>query len=127
MSLKHMKLLIVLVVGLLSVGCLTPEEKQKRLRNSVVGEYELKNVNGNTFKYIYLENGIEESYRNGKKLAESKWSIVKVEIHDKFNSGLISVFRINTDKSITKIEGIYRDGRRFDIPKERQQTFKKIK
>ena len=35
-----MKLLIMLAVGLLAVGCLTPEQKQKRLRDSVVGTYE---------------------------------------------------------------------------------------
>ena len=57
MSLKHMKSLIVLVVGLLAVGCatvkdicvhlgaskpITPEQKQKVLRDSVVEEYEWK-------------------------------------------------------------------------------------
>ena len=37
-----MKALIILVVGLLSVGCLTPEQKQKAFRDSVLGEYEIK-------------------------------------------------------------------------------------
>ena len=73
MSLKHMKSLIVLVVGLLAVGCgedkqpskeLTLEE-QKALRDSVVGEYESKPGNGDTFKHVYLENGVYEFYSNG--------------------------------------------------------------
>ena len=58
MSLKHMKSLIVLVVGLLAVGCLTPEQKQKRLRDSVVGEYEFKD--GDTYKKILLDDGVYE-------------------------------------------------------------------
>ena len=90
-----MKSLIVLVVGLLSVGCgktepmgsgneynaelaidqnttkaepvkeLTPEEK-KALRDSVVGEYEGKDEDGDTIKVVVLENGIGESYLNGR-------------------------------------------------------------
>ena len=125
MSLKHMKSLIVLVVGLLSVACLTTEQKQKTLRDSVVGEYEYK-LNGDTGKQVYLENGIEESYRNGKKLAESKWSIVDGEIHAKSDSGAINISRINTDKSITYIANIA-DGKRTGWAKENQLIYKKIK
>ena len=68
MSLKHMKSLIVLVLGLLSVGCLTPEQKQKVLRDSVVGEYERTDEDGNAFKYVFLEKGAFEKHANGKKI-----------------------------------------------------------
>ena len=112
MSLKHMKSLIVLVVSLLSVGCatvkdicvqlgiskpsstkvepvkeLTPEQKQKTLRDSVVGEYELYTEYGGgrggaITKHVFLENGALEWYSNGKKAErELKWSIVDGEIH----------------------------------------------
>jgi len=141
MSLKHMKSLIVLVVGLLAVGCATvkdiyvqlvggkpntPEQKQKSLRDSVVGEYEFKGGGGNTYKQVYLENGVWEAYGNGGKLAEDNWSIVDGEIHVKRENGKIAICRINTDKSITAIANII-DGKREDLPKERQTTFKKIK
>ena len=68
MSLKHMKSLIVLVVGLLAVGCATvkdicvqlgiskpntPEQKQEALRDSVIGEYEWKSKYGITFKFVF--------------------------------------------------------------------------
>ena len=107
MSLKHMKTLIVLVVGLLAVGCgmqeqattyekstsrsslkpsteepvkeLTPEQKQKALRDSVVGEYEGKS--GNTSKLVFLENGVLEAYDNGKKHdVDAKWTIKNGEV-----------------------------------------------
>ena len=134
------RILIVLVLGLLAVGCATmkdicvqlgiskpntPEQKQKTLRDSVVGEYESKE-DGITYKYILLENGIRELYRDGKKASESKWSIVNGEVHVKYHSAWIYVWRINTDKSITLIARI-RDGKRAAYPKEDQWTSKKIK
>ena len=77
MSLKHMKSLMVLVVGILAVGCLTPEQKQqKALRDSVVGEYEHKRSDGTIVKAVILENGVREWYENGENQGESKWSIL---------------------------------------------------
>ena len=128
-----MRTLIVLVVGLLAVGCETPmpeekkalEQKPKSFRDSVVGEYELKSPSGNTHKYVFLDNGIYEIYINGKKDLESKWSIVKGEIHVGNDSGVIIVYRINKDKSITSIASIY-DGERTGWSRE-GWTFKKTK
>jgi len=135
------KSLIVLVVGLLTVGCgPTPEEKQKALRDSVVGEYEFKERR-NTYKLVFLENGIVEGYINGQKDKENyKWSISKegkIHVEDKY--GEIHVFSINKYhkpsslrlalgmvKSITRIAIIEKDGERTDIPKEDQDTSKKI-
>ena len=112
-----MKTLIVLVLGLLAVGCTS-------LRDSVLGEYEYKHSNGITYKDVFLDNGVWEWYRNDKKALEAKWSIVKGEIHVKYDSELIVVWRINKDKSITIIADIY-DGKR--TAKEDQNTYKKIK
>ena len=147
---KHMKALIVLVVGLLSVGCatvkdigvhlgigtpsstkvepvkeLTPEQKQKALRDSVIGEYE-GDIDGGTVKFVVLGNGVLEMYFNGKMIAERKWSIVAGEVHDIDEDGTIGVGRINKDKSVTNIAMI-EDGKRTDIPKEFQNTWKKLK
>ena len=165
MSLKHMKSLIVLVVGLLSVGCgktepmgsgneynaelaidqnttkaepvkeLTPEQKQKALRDSVVGEYELKRGE-DTLRMVLLGNGISEGYKNGKKdEVEHKWSISKEgEIHATDSDGDILVFRINTKssrgissvRSITNIAEI-KEGKRTKLAKDEQLTIEKIK
>ena len=98
----------------------------------VVGEYEFLNRNGNTYKQVFLKNGIVEWYENGKKEAEdTKWWIVKEEIHVDWSSRGIStiertlVYIINKDKSITNIATI-RDGKRTDYLKE-GATYKKIK
>ena len=125
MSLKHMKALIVLVLGLLAVGCatLTPEEK-KAFRDSVVGEYEIKYEDGDTRKLVLLDNGIRESYVNVEKLRERKWSIVKGEIQFYYEDGFIEVYRINKDTSITWIADID-DGKRTDYSKEDQITIPK--
>ena len=141
MSLKHMKSLIVLVVSLLAVGCetplpqrpkakpvkeLTPEQKQKALWDSVVGEYEHKDRN---HKYVFLENGTAEGYVHGnrQKAEEYKWSIVDGEIYVHwYDERIGQVYRINTDKSITLIVSIS-DGKRTAQPKDKQYTYKRIK
>ena len=117
-----MKTLIILVVGLLSIGCLTPEQKQKALRDSVVGEYVFKDEDGNTYKEVFLDNGVLEGYINGDKLIDYKWSIVNGEIHAQYDYG-IGVYRINPDKSITEFASINLDGKRTDRLKEKQSIY----
>ena len=121
-----MKPLLTLIVGLLAVGCMTPEQNQKTLRDSVVGEYEHKKRG---HKYVFLENGAAEGYVHGnrQKAEEYKWSIVGGEIHVKYDSELINVYRINEDKSITYIAEIFKDVKRTDWLKDEQTTYKKIK
>ena len=88
---------------------------------------EFKNEDGDTRKWAFLDNGIVEKYSQGKKDAEGKWSVVRGEIHTKYNySGTIFVYIINTDKSITYIAYI-EDGKRTERSKEDQLTYKKIK
>ena len=131
-----MKPLLALIVGLLAVGCvtLTPEEKQKRLRDSVVGEYEFertKNILGGAgrYKYVFLENGAWEHYKfsNNTKTEGSKWVISNGKLHVFNNEGFTMIYRIHSDKSITYIAVIDDEKRRTDFSKEKQYTFKKIK
>jgi len=128
------RILIVLVLGLLSVGCLTPEQKQqKALRDSVVGEYERKRGDGDTIKHVYLENGVREAYTNGKKgYKDYTWKIVDGEVHVKYGDhgsfgGFIRVWKINQDKSITWIAKMYAGPRRIPFQFQDQWTLKKIK
>ena len=108
------------------------EETNKRLKDDlrrleVVGTYEAKWENGRTEGGVFLENGVFESYENGKKReAEAKWTIINGEIHVEVEDGEILVLRINPDKSITLIANIS-DGEREDIRKEIQIPLKKIK
>ena len=100
---------------------LTAEEQK------VVGEYELK-IDGDTYRSVLLENGIVESYKNGKKRSEAKWKISKEgELYVTSSDGFIVVYRINKDRSITVIAFISKDGKRREALKENQFTYKKIK
>ena len=118
-----MKTLISIVIGLLVVGCLTPEQK---LRDSVIGEYEFTDEDGETYKGVFLDNGIVEEHENGNKLEERKWTIVNGEIQVDDGSKKTPVLRINKDRSITRIGYIF-EGKRTVYSKKDQWTFKKIK
>jgi hypothetical protein len=130
---------ITLIIGLLVVGCGKQEQattenpvKELTLGEKVVGTYEFK-VNGETYRDVFLENGVVETYENGLfkptdwlKKYEGKWSISKEgELHYIHWDGDIWVYIINKDGSITDIAKI-RDGKREDTPKEEQYTGKKI-
>ena len=137
--------LIVLVVGLLAVGCatLTPEQK---LRDRVIGEYAYNLVGantGSTYKYVLLDTGILEIWKirpiekTGKR-GECTWTIANGELHVKRDDGDIEVFRIilhsDADKERTpslwdrliQIADIV-DGKRIDRPKDKLSTYKRIK
>ena len=131
---------ITLIIGLLVVGCGKQEQtdanestptttekpdKELTLEEKVVGTYEVKKY-GKIFRIVLLETGIVESYKNGKKDDEGKWSISKDgELHIVDNVW-ISVYRINKDGSLNGIAMIG-DGKRTGTPKEFQNTYKKIK
>ena len=138
-----MRTLILLVVGLLAVGCGKEEQadtnestptttakpvKELTLEEKVVGEYEFKDDKDTRFRMRVLENGVLESNIKDKQREEDfKWSISEDgELHVEAGDGIILVFRINKDGSITAVAGIDKDGR-DDKPKEKQRTFKRIK
>jgi len=139
-----MKYLLILITIMLVGGCgkgnqtadespkanpvkeLTAEEKQKALRDSVVGEYEWKKESGLTLKWVFLANGDLKSTMNiSGESHEIKWKIMNREIHT-YDWGFIGVYRINADKSITWIAKIIGE-KRFDLRIGSQNTFKKIK
>jgi len=122
-----MKTLIILIVGLLAVGCEKPVRELTEEENQIIGEYEFKDEDGYTYKYVFLENGVREWYKMCKKAREAKWSIVNKEIHVDDDFGEIYVYRINKDKSITYIATISFGTHRTDLPKEKQITYIKIK
>jgi len=117
---------ITLIIGLLVVGCGTPV-KELTLEEKVVGTYEAKK-DGDTWKFVFLENGIMEDYKNGKKYGlDSPWKLVNRKIHVEDGAGGITVMSINKDGSVTDIAYIYSWGERVDRPKEDQNPYKKIK
>ena len=95
-----MKSLIVLVVGLLAVGCGQTKLQQEALRDSVIGEYQSDGKDGYTYTYFFLENGVcfESRISHGvtaigdgtvglaieggsSRMENNKWSIENKEIH----------------------------------------------
>jgi hypothetical protein len=104
---------------------LSAEEKK------VVGAYEGE-PDGFTFKIVFLENGLSETYLDGRKVDDgTKWSIVNGEIHigaldDADVGNAIAIFRINKDRSITEVAMIRPNGRREDLRKVNQNPLKKI-
>ena len=136
-----MKILALMILGLLIVGCATLTPEEKALRDSVVGEYEL-NKDGHTAKFAFLANGIVESYENGKKaedVMETVWKIENGELHMistvmfwepnsniKSTWPIFAVCIIESNGDLTFIS-IVEDGKREDIPKDKQITLKIIK
>ena len=116
-------LILLIAVMVLSAYATTSTVK------SVTGAYEHKRGE-DTFRMVFLENGISERYANGKKEEkEGKWKISEEgELHDTYSNSYIWVFRINKDRSITEVAMITTNGGRKDIPKEVQSSsLKKIK
>jgi hypothetical protein len=100
----------------------------------IVGTYERKSGT-NTFRNVFLDNGTREYYNNGEKLSgvilakvwlHGKWSIVDNEIHIKYPNNFVIIYSLNPDNSLTKIAYI-ENGKRTDLTKEQEYTYKKIK
>ena len=137
-----MKNTLLVIVALLVGGCasteayrkaprLTKPVKELTLREKVIGEYEIKK-DEDTVRFVILENGNFEGYKNGKKEAEGKWKLSKEgELNLTYSNEHSVVFRINKDGSITAIIGISENGElgreRIELNKKEQQTAKKIK
>ena len=113
------KALIVLMVGMLAVGCAsTPTMK------SVAGTYDTGFGN----RIVLLDNGGIEGDDRGEK---AEWKIADGDLV--FQRMLYElpndqkgVCSVNKDDSITLIAIIDEDGKREEVPKEHQVTWKKI-
>ena len=128
-----MKTLIPILIGLLVVGCGTPDSNVTEeatviqpTREDVVGSYEHKREKL-TFRVVLLDNGVAEHYLNDTKIDEDKWRIVGKEIHIEDKDGNVGVHRIGSDGSIIDIAVIGKDGVRTEYPKYKQDISKKIK
>ena len=139
---------ITLIIGLLVVGCgkqeqtdtnestpttntnqvdVTAEKPVKELtKEDVIGTYEMK-VEEVTARMVILKNGIVESYLKDEKMDEGNISIMNGEVHikSKTNEG-VSVLRQEPNGDLTWI-AVTVAGERKDLPKDKQETAKKIK
>ena len=133
-----MKNLILIFSVLLALSCgkgkeaqtktkVTEPVKELTLEEKVVGAYGGE-VDGDTGRLVFLDNGIVEGYENGKKReGEHRWKVVEGEIHITASDEKTGIWRINKDGSITAIAEITKDGKRVESDEEVQPTLKKIK
>jgi len=142
-----MRTLIILVVGLLAVGCGKPEQpvntyenkkrvgflshrteakpvKELTLEEKVVGTYETKRA-GDTLKFIFLEDRVFEVYINDERKDGGTWRADGKEVFLE-GKGHTLVCKIELNGHLTEI-AYMQNGKRAEFSKEEQQTYKKIK
>ena len=96
----------------------------EKLEEKIVGSYEDIHEGHFIHKLVFLENGKAEYHSVGVK-EESEWKIVGKEVHVDLDD-FISVWKIEPNGNLTNIAEI-EDGKRTDLSKEKQSTFKKLK
>ena len=119
-ALKHMKSLIVLAVGLLTVGCATTPTMK-----SVAGTYALGDcpeILALSGKTTFLENGKVINSRLGA--GGGTFEIVGKEVHF-FGNG-VAVFKVKPNGDLNWIADI-KNGKRKDLSKTSQMTWIKLK
>ena len=94
-----------------------------RLKEKVVGTYELRDE-GQVFRGVFLDDGTEVDYTNGKKIGSNLWRALEGEVCVDQGSNIL-IFRINPEGSLTRIAYIDDEGRKV-LPREKQKTFIKI-
>ena len=103
----------------------TKPVKELTLEEKVVGEYEIK-LDGDNYRIVFLENGKMFHFVNGEKdKTEGTWRVVGKEVHGVGTEK--AAYKIDPNGDLTSIAEIDKDGKRKEIPKEEQQTLKKIK
>ena len=122
-----MKNLITILILFVAVGCATAPTVK-----SIVGSYEKKFDDGDTYKNVFLENRKVENHMNGEKFFEGTWKIVGKEVHTEtsggntFGKSEIWVSKIEPNGDLAWIAKI-KDGKRKDYSKEEQVVLKKKK
>ena len=71
--------------------------------------------------------GPPEFPKNFVKTMDNKWEIKDGEVHASFLAGTSQVHRVEPNGGLTIVWVLLKNGSRMDVPKEKQETFKKIK
>jgi len=109
--------------------------KELSLEEKVVGAYKSDGHKGNVdkagnklFEYgmDLLNDGTFVHYINGEKTFEGRWEIKGSEIHQILEGGMVAIYRLNPDMSLTNAESLL-DETLLKIPEGLQYTYTKIK
>ena len=95
------------------------------IKKDVTGIYEFK-MGEETYRDVFLENGICEEYVNSMKRREGSWKIVDKEVLVEQSNGDVTIYRIIPDESLI-YSAIIMGGKRQDFSIAVQSTYKKIK
>jgi len=71
--------------------------------------------------------GPPEFPKNFNKILDEKWEIKDGEVHTSFLAGFTQLRRVEPNGDLTIVAVVSENGSRTDIPKEKQETLKKIK
>ena len=118
-----MRSLIELIIGL-SALCLCLSGCGKSLKEKVANTYEAK-IDGDAIRMVLQDTGVVDEYVNDKPGIKYKWEIMGKEVHIEDNYGGVTITRINADRSLTVI-AVINDGKREEVSRDNQITFKKI-
>ena len=132
-----MKNLITIFILFVAFGCGKSEvgTKTERIFDGdqppldlpLVGSYEKKFDNGDTFKLVLLENRKAEIFLGGNKAGiEAAWKLFEKEVHTLEYGEKTFVHNIEPNGDLTLIARII-DENRTELPKELQFTLKKLK
>jgi hypothetical protein len=120
------KTILTIVTILFANACATTPTMK-----SVAGIYENSVPGAGIWKILLIKNGDWVSNQEGKSdVGKGHWEIVNEELRLTYNKpkewyGHISVYRINENGSITHI-AFLKEGKREEIPKDKQPTSKKL-
>ncbi len=108
---------ITLIIGLLVMGC---------GKNPVVGTYAGQDGGVTINGLAILGNGKFE-FATTQWIIEGEWEVVgdELQLHPRNEGGML--LKIEGSRDLTWIANLSKKGKREDIPKEYQLTFKKIK
>jgi|TARA_B100000959_G_C14711856_1_gene513259 hypothetical protein len=132
-----MKTPILIVIGLLGVGCGKYEKQELTLEEKIAGTYEWRSGK-DVFRVVFLEGGAAELYENGEKDREEyRWRIrgqqppgrvvdIREEVHIEYKDGSALILRINPDYSLTSIAEIM-DEKRRDYLKDEQKIIGSVR
>lgn len=93
--------------------------------DSVLAKSAAKNLAA--YKEKLAAVGPPEFPKNFNKILDEKWEIKDGEVHTSFLAGFTQLRRVEPNGDLTIVAMVSENGSRTDIPKEKQETLKKIK
>jgi hypothetical protein len=129
-----MKQILLICAAAALVGCADATEEpvmDLSIKEEVGGTYELKSStrhSGKMVRFVFADDGTVEEYANNQKNSEYHLAGLRPEISITHTANQsILFFRKNPDGSLTHVANRDKNKTRIDLPKDKQETYKKTK